>query len=100
MKDRAEVVVVGAGIAGSSIAMHLARLGRRDVVVLEQGELVSGTTSHAPGLVGQLRASPSLTRLLTDSVALYRTLRYEGAGRSNAHHTLIRRKLTQCLQGG
>jgi len=79
MKDRAEIVVVGAGIAGSSIAMHLARLGRRDVVVLEQGELVSGTTSHAPGLVGQLRASASLTRLLTDSVALYRTLRYEGA---------------------
>ncbi len=79
MNDRAEIVVVGAGIAGSSIAMHLARLGRRDVMVLEQGELVSGTTSHAPGLVGQLRASASLTRLLTDSVALYRTLRHEGA---------------------
>jgi glycine/D-amino acid oxidase-like deaminating enzyme len=79
MKDRAEIVVVGAGIAGSSIAMHLARLGRRDVLVLEQGELVSGTTSHAPGLVGQLRASASLTRLLTDSVTLYRTLRFEGA---------------------
>ena len=58
--------------------MHLARLGRTDVLVLEQGELISGTTSHAPGLIGQLRSSKSLTQLLADSVALYRTLQLDG----------------------
>jgi len=78
MKERAETVVIGAGICGASIAMHLAKLGRTDVVVLEQGELVSGTTSHAPGLVGQLRSSAALTRILKDSVALYRTLELDG----------------------
>ncbi|HEY4313557.1 MAG TPA: FAD-binding oxidoreductase [Pirellulales bacterium] len=79
MKTRASVVIIGGGIAGASIALHLARLGRTDVLVLEQGELISGTTSHAPGLIGQLRSSVSLTRLLVDSVALYRTLELDGA---------------------
>ncbi len=73
----ARVVIVGGGIAGASIAYHLGKLGWRDIVVLEQGELASGTTSHAPGLVGQLRSSVSLTKLLMDSVALYRTLRVD-----------------------
>lgn len=76
--DRARVVIVGGGIAGASIAFHLAKLGWRDVVVLEQDELVSGTTSHAPGLVGQLRSHPSLTRMLMHSVSLYRSLRVDG----------------------
>ena len=75
---QARVVIVGGGIAGASIAYHLAKLGWRDIVVLEQGELVSGTTSHAPGLVGQLRSNVSLTKLLMDSVALYRTLLVNG----------------------
>lgn len=75
---RARAVLVGAGIAGASIAYHLARRGWTDLLVLEQGALVSGTTSHAPGLVGQLRASPALTRLLMESVALYRTLDLDG----------------------
>lgn len=79
MKTRAEIVVIGGGIAGASVALHLAELGRRDVLVLEQSELVSGTTSHAPGLVGQLRSSVSLTRLLMDSVAQYRAFSFEGA---------------------
>ncbi|HEX6508380.1 MAG TPA: FAD-binding oxidoreductase, partial [Chloroflexota bacterium] len=74
IQDRARVVVVGAGIAGASIAYHLARLGWTDVVVVEQAEPASGTTSHAPGLVGQLRSSVSLTRMLMYSVELYRTL--------------------------
>ncbi len=78
MQDRAQTVIVGGGIAGASIALHLARLGRRDTLVVEQGELISGTTSHAPGLIGQLRSSASLTQLLAASVALYRTLELDG----------------------
>jgi len=74
----ARAVIVGSGIVGASIAYHLARLGWRDLVVLEQGELVGGTTSHAPGLVGQLRSSPALTRMLMYSAALYRTLAVDG----------------------
>lgn len=78
MKDRARVVVIGSGIAGASVAYHLAQLGWRDVLVLEQGELLSGTTSHAPGLVGQLRSSPALVKMLMHSVSLYRRLRLDG----------------------
>lgn len=78
MQTHARVVIVGAGIAGSSIAYHLAEVGWRDVLVVEQGELVSGTTSHAPGLVGQLRSDASLTKILMDSVALYRQLSVDG----------------------
>jgi 4-methylaminobutanoate oxidase (formaldehyde-forming) len=79
MIERARVVVIGSGICGSSVAYHLTDLGWRDVCVLEGGELCSGTTSHAPGLVGQLRSNASLTRILMNSVALYRGLRAGGA---------------------
>jgi glycine/D-amino acid oxidase-like deaminating enzyme len=78
MTSRYQVTVVGGGIAGASIAYHLSALGCRDVAILEQGEPVSGTTSHAPGLVGQLRSSGSLMRMLQNSVALYRTLSMDG----------------------
>lgn len=78
MQSRARVVVIGSGIAGSSIAYHLAEYGWRDVVVLEQGKLISGTTSHPPGLVGQMRTSASLVKLLMYSVSLYRQLRVDG----------------------
>ncbi|HCF86144.1 MAG TPA: hypothetical protein DEV72_13195, partial [Ktedonobacter sp.] len=63
MQDQARVVIIGSGIAGSSIAYHLTELGWRDIVILEQGPLIGGTTSHAPGLVGQLRSSVSLTKM-------------------------------------
>jgi 4-methylaminobutanoate oxidase (formaldehyde-forming) len=76
MQDRARVVIVGAGIAGASIAYHLARLGWGEVVVVERSEPVSGTTSHAPGLVGQLRSSPVLTGMLKYSVSLYCQLKF------------------------
>ena len=79
IQSQARVVIVGGGIAGASIAYHLAKLGWRDVAVVEKGELVSGTTSHAPGLVGQLRSAASLTKMLMYSVELYRTLRVDGA---------------------
>src|SRR6202047_456447 len=74
LPDRARVVIIGGGVGGASIAHHLARLGERDVVLLERNELTSGSTFHSAGLVGQLRASVSLTRLMMDSVELYRTL--------------------------
>src|SRR5579871_5608363 len=78
MHEQARVVIIGSGIAGSSIAYHLAERGWRDIVVLEQGPLIGGTTSHAPGLVGQLRSSISLTKMLVYSVELYKTLQVDG----------------------
>ena len=67
----AEIVIVGGGIIGCSIAYHLTRLGKRDVVVLDKGGLTHGATWHAAGLVGQLRSSRNTTRMLQRSVALY-----------------------------
>lgn len=68
---RAEVVVIGGGVIGTSVAYHLTKLGRTDVLLIEQGELSCGTTWHAAGLVGQLRASESGTRLVQYSTQLY-----------------------------
>src|SRR5260370_9422486 len=78
MHDQARVVIIGSGIAGSSIAYHLTERGWRDIVVLEQGPLINGTTSHAPGLVGQLRSSISLTKMLVYSIELYKRLQVDG----------------------
>jgi glycine cleavage system aminomethyltransferase T/glycine/D-amino acid oxidase-like deaminating enzyme len=72
--DRARVVIIGGGVGGASIAYHLAELGERDVVLLDRNELTSGSTFHSAGLVGQLRSSLPLTRMMMDSVELYRTL--------------------------
>jgi len=72
--DEASAVVIGGGVAGASIAYHLAELGRTDVVLLERSELTSGSTFHSAGLVGQLRSSVTLTRMMMDGVALYRGL--------------------------
>ena len=74
LPDRARVVIIGGGVGGASIAYHLAQLGERDVVLLDRNELTSGSTFHSAGLVGQLRGSVSLTRMMMDSVALYRQL--------------------------
>ena len=71
---RARIVVVGGGVGGASVAYHLADHGERDVVVLERSELTSGSTFHSAGLVGQLRADPTLTRMNMYSVELYRRL--------------------------
>jgi 4-methylaminobutanoate oxidase (formaldehyde-forming) len=70
----AKIVVIGGGVGGLSVAYHLAELGERDVVVLERDELTSGSTFHSAGLVGQLRADPTLTRMNMYSVELYRRL--------------------------
>jgi glycine cleavage system aminomethyltransferase T/glycine/D-amino acid oxidase-like deaminating enzyme len=70
----ARVVVIGGGVGGASVAYHLTERGERDVLVLERAELTSGSTFHSAGLVGQLRADPTLTRMNAYSVELYRRL--------------------------
>ena len=71
---QAQVVVIGGGIAGCSTAYHLAKQGVSDVVLIEKDQLTAGSTWHAAGMVGQLRASASITRLLQYSVDLYQSL--------------------------
>jgi Glycine/D-amino acid oxidases (deaminating) len=66
-----QVVVIGGGIAGVSCAYHLARSGMRDVVLVEKGELTSGSTHHAAGLVTQFNPSPTMMRFRRYSVELY-----------------------------
>jgi len=84
MRDAARVVVIGAGVGGASIAYHLAESGCSDVVVLDRAEPTSGSTFHSAGLVGQLRASLPLTRMMMHSVDVYRQLeaRAPDTGRS------------------
>ena len=94
--DQARVVIIGGGVIGCSVAYHLAKLGWRDVVLLEQGRLSCGTTWHAAGLVGQLRAHQNMTRLVQYSAQLYAAARSRnragdrleamrlGAGRAHA----------------
>jgi 4-methylaminobutanoate oxidase (formaldehyde-forming) len=77
LPSRARAVIVGGGVIGTSVAYHLVQLGWRDVVLLEQGELSCGTTWHAAGLVGQLRATESGTRLVQYSTQLYERLEAE-----------------------
>jgi glycine cleavage system aminomethyltransferase T/glycine/D-amino acid oxidase-like deaminating enzyme len=77
MRSEAQAVVIGGGVGGASIVYHLARLGWKDVLLVEQYDLTSGSTWHSAGLVGQLRSSVSLTRMMMYSVGLYADLRRE-----------------------
>ena len=77
LPSTARAVVIGGGIIGCSTAYHLAKSGWREVVVLEQAQLTSGSTWHAAGLVGQLRSSANITQLLKYSVELYDQLEAE-----------------------
>jgi 4-methylaminobutanoate oxidase (formaldehyde-forming) len=77
LPSHAQIVVIGGGIIGCSTAYHLARDHKADVLLLEQGQLTSGSTWHAAGLVGQLRSSASITRVLKYSVELYKGLEAE-----------------------
>ena len=72
--DRARIVVIGAGVAGSSVAYHLTRLGIADVVVLERTRLTGGTTWHAAGLVAQVRGTHALTELSRVNAPVYESL--------------------------
>lgn len=74
---RCDVVIIGGGIVGNSIAYHLGKIGITNTVVLERKQLTSGTTWHAAGLVGQLRASKNLTELAKYTTGLFEGLEKE-----------------------
>ncbi len=77
MVEHARAVVIGGGVGGTSIVYHLMELGWSDVVLLDRAELTSGSTFHSAGLVGQLRSSTTLTRMMMYGTALYRRLAAE-----------------------
>ncbi|MCT4554580.1 MAG: FAD-dependent oxidoreductase [Pelagimonas sp.] len=77
LPTQARTVIIGGGVIGCSIAYHLAREGRKDIVVLERSKLTSGTTWHAAGLVRRLRPSATLTKLINYSIDLYGELERE-----------------------
>lgn len=77
LPQQARVVIIGGGVVGCSTAYHLTKLGWKDVVLLERKQLTCGTTWHAAGLVGQLRATMNLTRLAQYTAGLYETLEEE-----------------------
>ena len=74
MRDRAQAVVIGGGVGGCSVLYWMTKLGWNDVVLAERADLTSGSTFHSAGLVGQLRGSLSLTKMMMSSVDLYRML--------------------------
>ncbi|HEY7700987.1 MAG TPA: FAD-dependent oxidoreductase, partial [Candidatus Limnocylindrales bacterium] len=75
--DHARAVIIGGGVGGTSVAYHLAERGWTDIVLVERAELTSGSTFHSAGLVGQLRSSVTLTRMMMYGSDLYRRLREE-----------------------
>ena len=77
LPKEARVVIIGGGVIGCSLAYHLTKHGERDVVLLERKQLTCGTTWHAAGLVGQLRATQNMTRLAQYTTELYTTLEEE-----------------------
>ena len=77
LPGHAEIVIVGGGIVGCSVAYHLAKLGKTDVLLLEQGKLTSGTTWHAAGLVGQMRPNRNMTQMSQYGIELYASLEIE-----------------------
>ena len=77
LPERSEIVIIGGGVVGCSIAYQLARRGKTDVTVIERRRLTEGSTWHAAGLIGQLRSSSSLTALMRASVATYQALERE-----------------------
>jgi 4-methylaminobutanoate oxidase (formaldehyde-forming) len=85
VRTHARAVVIGGGVGGAAILYWLTRLGWTDVVLVERARVTSGSTFHSAGLVGQLRGSLSLTRMMMSSVGLYRTLKEE-VGRETGWH--------------
>ena len=77
LPSHAQIIIVGGGIVGCSTAYHLAKMGRTDVLLLEQGKLTSGTTWHAAGLVGQMRPNRNMTTMSKYGIELYASLEAE-----------------------
>ena len=77
LPQQSRIVIIGGGVVGCSIAYHLAQRGVRDVLLLERLQLTHGATWHAAGLVGQLRSSSNLTRLMRYGAELYGKLEAE-----------------------
>ena len=77
IQDKAKVIIIGGGVIGCSVAYHLSKLGWNDIVLLERKQLTSGTTWHAAGLIGQLRASANMTKLAKYTQELYFDLEKE-----------------------
>ena len=77
LPTHAEIIIVGGGIAGCSTAYHLAKAGKTDVLLLEQGKLTSGTTWHAAGLIGQMRPNRNMTAMSKYGIELYAALEAE-----------------------
>ena len=85
MRGQARVVIVGGGIAGCSVAYHLARKGWTDVVLVDKGALTSGSTWHAAGMVTHFHTSPTLMRMRQYSIGLYRSLQAEPGAAQHWH---------------
>ena len=77
LPKQAQVVIIGGGVGGCSIAYHLTLMGWKDIILLERHELTSGSTWHSAGLVGQMRSDANLTRMMHYSTDLYRKLKEE-----------------------
>ena len=77
LPNATKVVVIGGGVAGCSVAYHLAKLGWKDTIILERDQLTSGTTWHAAGLVSQLGPSAAITKIRKYSLELYKKLEKE-----------------------
>ena len=77
LPNSAKVVVIGGGVTGCSTAYHLAKFGWKDTILLERDQLTSGTTWHAAGLIGQIGASATITKLRNYSLNLYKDLEKE-----------------------
>lgn len=80
LPTHARAVVIGAGIAGCSVAYHLTKLGWRDIVVVDQGPLfeTGGSTTHAPGGVFQINASRTMTKFANYTVDLWSGMELDG----------------------
>jgi 4-methylaminobutanoate oxidase (formaldehyde-forming) len=107
------ILIIGGGAIGTSVAYHLAREGMKDVLLVEKSQLTHGCTWHAAGLVGQLRSKRNLTRLMQNSVAVFDRLEAEtgqpiqwhkvGSLRlasSKSRWSEIRRSMTQAISFG
>jgi 4-methylaminobutanoate oxidase (formaldehyde-forming) len=92
MAEHARAVIIGGGVGGTSIAYHLTELGWRDVVLVDRAELTSGSTFHSAGLVGQLRSSVTLTKMMMYGSDMYRRLAAE-TGTDPAWHEVCSLRL-------